>query len=98
MKALLAVFCLGVVLLGLRQADAQETADIAKMTCGEFLAGTVTDSRTISVWINGYYNGTRGNTLIDPNVLGERSLVQYCIGHSKISVLDAARDVGGSFK
>jgi HdeA/HdeB family len=97
-KVLLALFCLGLVLLGLRPVDAQETADIAKMTCDQFIAGTVSDSRTISVWINGYYNGARGNTLIDPNVTGERSLIQYCIGEPKMPVLDAARNVGGAFK
>jgi HdeA/HdeB family len=98
MKVELALFCFGLVLLGLRPVDAQETADIAKMTCDQFIAGTVSDSRTISVWINGYYNGARGNTLIDPNVTGERSLIQYCIGQPKMPVLDAARNVGGAFK
>jgi HdeA/HdeB family len=97
-QVLPALFCLGLLLLGSRPVDAQETTDISKLTCDQFIAGTVSDSRTISVWINGYYNGARGTTLIDPNVTGEKSLIQYCIGQPKMPVLDAARNVGGAFK
>jgi hypothetical protein len=44
----------------------QVTIDITKITGNQFLASEVTDSRTLGIWLNGYVNGARGKTLIDP--------------------------------
>src|SRR6476620_4095506 len=93
MKVWLTVCGIGLALISLPPAGAQETADIAKITCDQFLLGKVSDSRTIAIWLNGYHNGSRGNTVIDPQSMGENSLIEYCLGHSEMPVLDAARNV-----
>jgi hypothetical protein len=49
----------------------------------------VTDSRTLAIWLNGYVNGQRGKTLIDPDTVRESLLIDYCVGHSKTLALDA---------
>ena len=56
----------GLALVWLQSVQAQVTIDITKITCNEFLAGQLTDSRSLAIWLNGYVNGTRGKTLIDP--------------------------------
>jgi acid stress chaperone HdeB len=56
----------GLALIGLQAVQVQVTIDITKVTCNEFLAGQLTDSRSLAIWLNGYVNGTRGKTLIDP--------------------------------
>jgi hypothetical protein len=43
-------------------ALAQETLDIGKVTCEQFVLGEVVDSRTLSIWLSGYYSGMRKNT------------------------------------
>jgi hypothetical protein len=48
-------------------AQAQETIDVAKITCDQYLAGRVTDSRTLFVCLSGYYNGTRNDTRLYPH-------------------------------
>jgi HdeA/HdeB family len=98
MKLWLALSGLGLALLWVQPAEAQETADIAKITCDQFLLGKVTDSRTIAIWLNGYYNGAHGNTVIDPNGMGEGNLIQYCLGHSEMPVLDAVRNIDGAVR
>jgi hypothetical protein len=60
----------------------------AKITCNEFLAGQLTDSRSLAIWLNGYVNGARGKTLIDPLSVGENSLIDYCVNHTNTLVLD----------
>jgi len=40
--------------------------DWRKITCYQFLNGQLTDSNTLGIWLNGYVNGARGKTLIDP--------------------------------
>ena len=66
MRPWLIMLVLGLALVGLQSVQAQVTIDITKITCNEFLAGQLTDSRSLAIWLNGYVNGTRGKTLIDP--------------------------------
>src|ERR1700756_1147647 len=45
---------------------AQVTVDVAKITCGQFLAYSIADPKDIALWLNGYYVGKRGGgTLLD---------------------------------
>jgi len=85
-------------LMGLQAAPAQVTVDIRKITCNEFLAGQLTDSRSLAIWLNGYLNGARGKTLIDPLTVTENHLIDYCVSHTDMLVLDAARSVLGADK
>jgi acid stress chaperone HdeB len=79
--------------IGLPAAQAQVTIDITKLTCFDFIADRLTDSRTLGVWLNGYVNGERGRTLIEPLSAGHADLVSYCQSHRETLVLDAARSV-----
>jgi acid stress chaperone HdeB len=91
----LTAYSLALALLALPSAEAQVTVDISKITCNQFLFGKATDSRTLTIWLNGYHSGASGKTLIDPNAMGERALIEYCIANSEMSVLNAARNVLG---
>jgi acid stress chaperone HdeB len=49
---------------------AQVTVDVAKITCGQFLAYSIADPKDIALWLNGYYTGKRGGgTLLDTQAL-----------------------------
>jgi acid stress chaperone HdeB len=52
-------------LVGISTARAQVTVDVAKITCKQYLAYTITDPRFIAIWLGGYYNGKRNNTVVD---------------------------------
>ena len=58
---------------------AQETIDAAKITCNQFMFGRIADSRTISIWLIGYYSGMRNNSVIDTAAVQKQAqdLVQY---------------------
>ena len=98
MRPWLIVLGPGLALIGLQTVQAQVTVDITKITCNEFLTGQLTDSRSLAIWLNGYVNGARGKTLIDPLSVGENSLIDYCVSHTDMRVLDAARNVVGAEK
>ena len=49
----------GLALVGLQAVQAQVTIDITKLTCNQYLAGELTDLRTLGIWLNGYVNGAR---------------------------------------
>ena len=92
------MFGTGLALVGLQPVQAQVTIDITKLTCYHFLADKLTDSRTLGIWLNGYANGARGKTLIDPLSVTENNLIDYCVSHNNMLVLDAARNVVGADK
>lgn len=84
-------FALSAILATSTAASAQMTIDVAKITCEQFLAGKVADSRSVVVWLSGYYHGLRNNTLLDVNALQENSqtLMDYCISHPSVILLNA---------
>ena len=88
----------GLALVGLQAVQAQVTIDITKITCEEFLADRLTDSHSLAIWLNGYVNGTRGKTMIEPLSAGHLDLAAYCKSHMDTLVLDAARNVFGADK
>ena len=47
--------------------QAQETLDLAKITCEQFaMEQLASPSHDIVLWLSGYYNGKRNNTIIEP--------------------------------
>ena len=49
------------------------------------------------MWLSGYYNGKRNNTIIDPDAVkkNEEKVSQYCYQHRETTVMDAAKTVLG---
>ncbi len=88
----------GLALVGLQAVQAQVTIDITKITCDQFLAGQLTDANTLSIWLSGYVNGARNKTLVDPLSLRTSDLITYCITHTDMPVLDAARNLVDAHK
>jgi HdeA/HdeB family len=79
------------------KTQAQETIDVAKITCEQFLMGQVADSRSISIWLSGFYNGARNNTVLNVNALQKNSqdLMDYCLSHSNVILMDAVTALFG---
>jgi acid stress chaperone HdeB len=71
--------------------QAQVTVDVAKITCRQFLLDTVAPTKSISMWLSGYYHGKHGGTVIDTAALErEADKVQdYCRMHLDMTVMDA---------
>jgi acid stress chaperone HdeB len=85
-----------IALVGLSNwAIAQVTFDMAKITCDQFSGYKITNPDKIAVWLSGYYNGKRGNTVIDTQRFDENSkkLLLYCVQNPKMSVMDAVDKV-----
>jgi gamma-glutamylcysteine synthetase len=94
MIARLITLCLSVILFGASPAArAQMTIDAAKITCNQFLSGKVSDSRSVTIRLSGYYNGTRKNTVVDVNALQNDSttIMDYCISHPNAILMDAVK-------
>jgi acid stress chaperone HdeB len=78
-------------------AQAPVTVDVSKITCDQFTGYKITSPRNIALWLNGYYNGRRGNTILDTQKLAENAdkLEDYCFIHSKALVMQAVEELFG---
>ena len=100
MKSWLTSLCMLYTLLWSPAAHAQHTIDVAKITCDQFMLGNIANSRTISLWLFGYYDGGLKNTVIDVASVqnSSRDLVRYCTDHTDALVMDAAKNILGKAK
>jgi hypothetical protein len=79
------------------QAQAQIIVDIAKVTCDQFVTYKIANPNNIALWLSGYFNGRRGDTLVDTLAMGEnnKKLHDYCLTHMQMPLLQAAEIVYG---
>lgn len=87
------LYALAIILATAAAARAQETIDVTKITCDQFLAGKVADSRSVTIWLSGYYNGLRNNSVLDVSALqrDSKDVMDYCITHPNITLMNAVK-------
>ncbi len=71
--------------------NAQVTLDVSKITCEQFWLRKVADPDKVALWVSGYINGKRGNTVIDTQQLegNVRKLTEYCRENYQMTVMQA---------
>jgi hypothetical protein len=81
-------------------AQAQVTIDVSKITCEQFRGYAITDPNNIALWLSGYYNGQRNNTIIKVEGFKENleKVKDYCITNPKVTVMQAVAAVLGNGK
>ena len=81
-------------------ARAQVTIDVSKITCQQYVLFTVADPRDIAMWLSGYYNSKRNNTVLDTQEFRERArkVMEYCQLNPKTTVMEAVERVTASSK
>ena len=95
MKALLSAILL--VFLFPMAANAQLTLDITKVTCRQYLTGGLIPTRSMTLWLSGYYHGKRSATTVDIGSIEPNAykLEDYCGGHQDEAVMKAIETVFG---
>ena len=81
-------------------AQAQVTIDVSKITCEQFRGYAIADPNNIALWLSGYYNGQRGNTIIKVESFKENfeKVKDYCITHPAVTVMQAVEALLGKGK
>ena len=77
---------------------AQETIDVAKITCAQILSEQLPPpTHDIVLWLSGYYNGKRNSTIINLQTINddEEKVRFYCYGNPDTPILDAIKNVLG---
>ena len=79
------------IALAVLPVQAQVTVDVAKITCDQFTGYKVTNPQNIAIWLSGYYNGKRDNTIVETQSLiaDAKKLRDYCIRNPQAPVMRA---------
>jgi len=82
-------------LLAAAPAGAQVTVDVSKITCEQYLLARVATPEKIAIWLSGYFNGRRSNTVVDVKRLedSEKRLTENCRNNYGKTVLQAAEEI-----
>ena len=74
---------------------AQVTLDVSKITCLQFTTYKIASPQEIALWLSGYYNGKRGNTVIDTEGLKANSnkVIDYCLQHPDTPLMQAVESL-----
>ena len=88
-RLLMAATLLAVLLPATSQA--QVTVDVAKITCKQFLLDTVAPTKSVAMWLSGYYHGKHGGTVVDFGALQREAdkVEDYCRLNLDMTVMDA---------
>ena len=81
-------------------AQAQLTVDMSKVTCKQFITYEITDGRSLSIWLSGYFDAQQNNLTVDVSKFRSRSkaLNDFCLTHQDVALMEAAKTVIGSKK
>lgn len=70
---------------------AQVTVDVAKITCKQFLLDAVAPTKSLTMWLSGYFHGKHGGTVVDLGALPREAdkVEDYCRMNLDTTVMDA---------
>jgi acid stress chaperone HdeB len=99
-KPMISMLSLISFLLITSAAQAQVAIDVSKITCQQFRSYAITDPNNIALWLSGYYNGQRNNTIINVESFKEnlKKVKDYCITHPTVTVMQTVEAVLGISK
>jgi len=100
MKPKIIILSLTLCCLMISAAQAQVAIDFSKITCKQYRGFDIMDPDNIALWLSGYYNGQRGNTIIEPQSFKENveKVKEYCITNPTVTVMQAVETVLGKGK
>jgi HdeA/HdeB family len=94
MKVVLTLLVIGLSIAA-SAVRAQVTVDVSKITCEQFLTSKIAPSKYVALWLSGYYNGQRNNTMLDTGTMDKNvdAVSDYCYKNRQTTVMDAIKAV-----
>jgi acid stress chaperone HdeB len=82
-------------LIAVSAGQAQTTIDVSKISCEQLATAKVASPDYIAIWLSGFYNGKRNNTIIDVQRLQDNAqkITRYCLYNGKGTVMEAVEKV-----
>lgn len=85
------------LMLTVLPAQAQTTVDVAKISCRQFISDDIALSKSIAVWLSGYYSGLQHNSVVDMGRMEQNidKVQDFCRLNMDVMVMDAAKKALG---
>jgi acid stress chaperone HdeB len=89
-----------VSVMAISPAGAQVTIDVSKITCDQWRGYKVVDPDYVAIWLSGYFNSKRNNTVIGVQEFKENigRLKDLCIRNPNTPVMQIVEDQIGAKK
>jgi hypothetical protein len=70
-----------------------QTIDVAKISCKQFLIGDLIRRDYLALWLSGYYNGTRNDTVVESSTVQKIAdkVGTYCRANLDATLMDAVQ-------
>ncbi len=77
-----------------------QVIDVAKISCKQYLTGNVVRQDYLTLWLSGYLNGTRNDTIIETGTVQHVAdkVGAYCRSNLDAGLMDAVQNVLGPGK
>ena len=77
--------------------QAQMTLDVSKINCEQYYLGKFFYPNTIAIWLSGFYNGKRNNTILDVERVKASAykIRSYCRDNFQTTMVEAVEKVMG---
>jgi acid stress chaperone HdeB len=77
-----------------------QIVDVAKISCKQYLAGNLVRQDYLTLWLSGYVNGTRNDTVIETSTVQTiaNKVGTYCRSNLDSGLMDAVQNVLGISK
>jgi hypothetical protein len=77
-----------------------QVIDVAKISCKQYLTGNIVRQDYLTLWLSGYLNGTRNDTIIQTNTVQKVAdkVGTYCRSNLDTGLMDAVQNVLGAAK
>ena len=81
-------------------SEAQVAVDVGKITCRQFLLDAVAPTKSVTMWLSGYYHGKHGGTVVDFAALPREAdkVEDFCRMNLDTPVMDAVEKALGVSK
>jgi len=81
-------------------AHGQVMLDLSKVTCTQWSGYKITNPQNIALWLSGYHNAKRGNTVLDTQALSADTdrLRDFCLVNPQVPVMEAVERLLASGK
>ena len=85
------------VAFSISPAQAQMTLDVSKITCEQYYLAKVVHPNSVAIWLSGFYNGKRNNTILDVERVKASAykIRSYCRDNFQTTMVEAVEKVMG---
>ena len=86
-----------VVTFSISLVQAQVTLDVSKITCEQYYLAKVVHPNTVAIWLSGFHNGKRNNTVLDVERVKASAykIRSYCRDNFQTTMMEAVEKVLG---